>query len=69
MGIVRYWARLRGERCLATIVDISAPHAPGHVLVVGNRAYMVTRVLRGRGGSRQAACTWEIWARRMVNKQ
>jgi len=66
MSIVRRWATFRGERCLVTTVGISAPYTRGQQLVVGNRAYVVTRVLRA-GGIAPDYC-WEIWARRRVNK-
>lgn len=63
MGVARLWARLRGERCLVTTMDASL-YKRGQVLVVGNRAYVITRVLRNRA----QAGGWEIWSRRQVNK-
>jgi hypothetical protein len=64
MSLVRRWATLRGERCLATIIDSSSPYERGQELIVGNRAYVVTRVLRVRADASPAASGWEIWARR-----
>jgi hypothetical protein len=66
MRMIRRWATLRGERCLTTMVDASAPYTPGQELVVGNRAYVVTRVLRVRGASSPELSCWEIWARRRL---
>jgi hypothetical protein len=65
MSLVRRWATMRGERCLATIFDSSCPYARGQELIVGNRAYLVTRVLRVRG----AAYGWEIWGRRRTTRR
>lgn len=64
MNLIRRWATLRGERCLTTIVDAAAPYRPGQELVVGNRAYVVTRVLRTADVGVSALWCWEIWARR-----
>ena len=66
MNLVRRWAAFRGERCLATTIDSSAPYTRGQELVVGNRAYVVTRVLRNRAGSGEGIYGWEVWARRRV---
>lgn len=68
MSIIRRWAALRGERCLATVVDVTAPYAPGQEIIAGNRAYVVTRVLRTEVVSPTVECSWEVWARRRVNK-
>lgn len=68
MSLVRRWATIRGERCLATMVDSSCPYARGQELVVGNRAYVVTRVFRVRASSAGAAYGWEIWGRRRTTR-
>jgi hypothetical protein len=64
LRIVRRWARFRGERCLSTMTDSSAPFKPGSELVVGNRCYVITRILRAGVMPGSAGCQWEIWGRR-----
>lgn len=63
--LMRRWATFRGERCLSSMPALSAPFRSGETLVVGNRLYVITRVLPVRLLSSHEA-EWEIWGRRQA---
>jgi hypothetical protein len=65
LGVFRRWAQFRGERCLSTTRGFSASLKTGEALVVGNRAYVITRVLRARVWPHGEA-EWEVWGRRQT---
>ena len=59
-------AALRGEQCYVTVIGREAlTYRRGQQLVAGDRAFVVTRILRVRSGS--PVPTWEIWARPSKN--
>ena len=68
MSMIRRWATFRGERCLATVTCGPAPYRLGEELIVGTRAFVVTRVLRTGAGSSRAWRGWEIWGRRVPGR-
>jgi hypothetical protein len=58
----RYVASLRGERCFVTVYGREAlTYRRGQQLIAGDRAFVVTRILRIRTGV--PVPSWEIWAR------
>jgi hypothetical protein len=64
MGVIsRCVATLRGEQCFITVNGLSEvmTYRRGQEIVAGDRAYVVTRILRGRTDRRVPS--WEIWAR------
>jgi hypothetical protein len=62
--MIRSWATLRGERCLATVVAIDGlTYRRGQELIEGNSVFRVTRILHARGDSTMAAWSREIWGR------
>jgi hypothetical protein len=62
--MIRSWATLRGERCLATVVAIDGlTYRRGQELIAGNSVFKVTRILQARGDSTMAAWSREIWGR------
>ena len=62
--MIRSWATLRGERCLATVVAIDGlSYRRGQELIEGNHVFTVTRILHARGDSIMAAWSREIWGR------
>jgi hypothetical protein len=63
MSMIRRWATFRGERCLAAVIG-PVPYTVGEELILGTRAYVVTRVLRAGRGSSTTQRSWEIWGRR-----
>ena len=55
-------ASLRGEQCFVTVYGREAlTYRRGQQLVAGDRAFVVTRILRARTHS--PVPSWEIWAR------
>jgi hypothetical protein len=62
-AISRCVATLRGEQCFITVNGRSEvmTYRRGQEIVAGDRAYVVTRILRGRTDRRVPS--WEIWAR------
>jgi hypothetical protein len=68
LALVRRWAGFRGERCLNTVVGVSAPFKRGDELIVGNRCYVVTRTLRA-ASLRSGESQWEIWGLRQPGQR
>jgi hypothetical protein len=64
MGVIgRCVASIRGEQCFITVNGPSEArtYRRGQEIVAGDRAYVVTRILRARSDPRVPS--WEIWAR------
>jgi len=64
LAVVRRWARFRGEQCVNTLIGSSPPCSPGEELIVGNRCYVITRVLRTCAQPHSSVWQWEVWGRR-----
>ena len=69
LALARRWARFRGEQCVNTLIASLPPCSPGEELIVGNRCYVITRVLRARPFPQSSEWHWEVWGRRQPGRR